>query len=130
MDPKDFKDGNPGKLIKETQGYWAFVPDPLPPELSLDWDLANSLSRADRALSELGGLAKNLPNPHLLTGPFVRREAVLSSRIEGTQASLSDLFYFEAAPAEKVPLKTPSDVREVANYVKALEYALKRIGSI
>jgi cell filamentation protein, protein adenylyltransferase len=127
MDPKDFKDGKPGKLIKGTQGYWAFVPDPLPPELSLDWDLANSLSRADRALSELGGLAKNLPNPHLLIGPFVRREAVLSSRIEGTQASLSDLFYFEAAPVEKIPLKTPSDVREVANYVKALEYALKRI---
>ncbi len=127
MDPKDFKNGKPGKLIKGTQGYWAFVPDPLPPELSLDWDLANSLSRADRALSELSGLAKNLPSPHLLIGPFVRREAVLSSRIEGTQASLSDLFYFEAAPAEKIPLKTPSDVREVANYVKALEYALKRI---
>jgi hypothetical protein len=55
-------------------------------------------------LSELGGLARNLPNPHLLIGPFVRREAVLSSRIEGTQASLSDLFYFEAAPSEKVAL--------------------------
>lgn len=127
MDPKGFKDGKPGKLIKGTQGYWAFVPDPLPPSLSLDWDLVNTLSRADRALSELGGLAKNLPNPHLLIGPFVRREAVLSSRIEGTQASLSDLFYFEAEPAEKIPLKTPSDVREVANYVKALEYALQRI---
>lgn len=84
MDPKGFKDGKPGKLIKGTQGYWAFVPDPLPPSLSLDWDLVNTLSRADRALSELGGLAKNLPNPHLLIGPFVRREAVLSSRIEGT----------------------------------------------
>lgn len=129
MDQKDFKKGKAGQLIKGTQGYWAFLPDPLPPSLSVDWDLVNLLSRADRALSELGGLARNLPNPHLLIGPFVRREAVLSSRIEGTQASLSDLFYFEAAPLEKTDLwkKTPSDVREVANYVKALEYALKRI---
>ena len=129
MNPKDFKNGKTGQLLKGTQGYWAFVPDPLPPILSIDWDLANLLSQADRALSGLGGLARNLPNPHLLIGPFLRREAVLSSRIEGTQASLSDLFYFEAAPSEKAALsrKSPSDVREVANYVKALEYALKRI---
>ena len=129
MDLKDFKKGKAGRLIKGTRGYWAFLPDPLPPSLSIDWDLVNLLSRADRALSELGGLARNLPNPHLLIGPFVRREAVLSSRIEGTQASLSDLFYFEAAPSEKAafPKKTPSDVHEVANYVKALEYALKRV---
>jgi cell filamentation protein, protein adenylyltransferase len=129
MDLKDFKKGKAGRLIKGTRGYWTFLPDPLPPSLSIDWDLVNLLSRADRALSELGGLARNLPNPHLLIGPFVRREAVLSSRIEGTQASLSDLFYFEAAPSEKAafPKKTPSDVHEVANYVKALEYALKRV---
>lgn len=129
MDPKDFTEKKAGRLIKGPQGYWAFVPDPLPPTLSITWDRANHLSRADRALSELNGLAKNRPNPHLLIGPFVRREAVLSSRIEGTQASLSDLFYFEAAQTEKAVLtqKTPADVREVANYVKALEYALERI---
>jgi REP element-mobilizing transposase RayT len=65
----------------------------------------------------------------IVIGPFVRREAVLSSRIEGSQASLSDLFYFEAAPSEKAALskKISSDVREVANYAKALEYTLKRI---
>ncbi|MCX6090544.1 MAG: Fic family protein [Candidatus Atribacteria bacterium] len=129
MKPEDFTDEKAGRLIKGPQGYWAFVPDSLPPHLSVDWDLASLLSQADRALSELGGLARNLPNPHLLIGLFVRREAVLSSGIEGTQASLSDLFYFEAAHFEKTPLpqKPPSDVREVANYVKALEYALKRI---
>lgn len=129
MDPKDFTKKKSGGLIKGPQGYWAFVPDPLPPTLSVTWGLANHLSRADRAISELNGLAKNLPNPHLLIGPFVRREAVLSSRIEGTQASLSDLFYFEAAQTEKTVItqKTPADVREVANYVKALEYALERI---
>jgi Fic family protein len=129
MKPEDFTDRKAGRLIKGPQGYWAFVPDPLPPRLSTDWDLANLLSRADRALGELSGLARNLPNPHLLIGPFVRREAVLSSRIEGTQASLSDLFYFEAAHSEKtaLPKKPPSDVQEVTNYVKALEYAPKRI---
>jgi Fic family protein len=132
MNPVDFTEKKAGRLIKGPQGYWAFVPDPLPPPLSINWDLANILSRADRALSELGGLARNLPNPHLLIGPFVRREAVLSSRIEGTQASLSDLFFFEAAESEKTTpaRKTPSDVREVANYVKALEYALKRIDEL
>ena len=132
MNPGDFTKEKAGRLIKGPQEYWAFVPDPLPPPLSINWDLANILSRADRALSELGGLARNLPNPHLLIGPFVRREAVLSSRIEGTQASLSDLFFFEAAESEKTTpaRKTPSDVREVANYVKALEYALKRIDEL
>jgi Fic family protein len=132
MKPEDFTKGKTGRLIKGPQGYWAFVPDPLPPPLSIDWGLANLLSRADRALSELGGLARNLPNPRLLIGPFVRREAVLSSRIEGTQASLSDLFFFEAAESGKTTLarKTASDVREVANYVKALEYALKRIEAL
>lgn len=129
MNPKEFTKGKAGRLIRGPQRYWAFVPDPLPPPLSIDWDLANLLSRADRALSELAGLARNLPNPHLLIGPFIRREAVLSSRIEGTQASLSDLFFFEAAYSEKTALarKSPWDVQEVANYVKALEYALKRV---
>ncbi len=128
MNPNEFTKDKPGRLMRAPQGYWAFVPDPLPPPLSIDWDLANLLSEADRALSELGGLARNLPNPHLLIGPFVRREAVLSSRIEGTQASLSDLFFFEAAHSEKMapPKKPPPDVQEVSNYVKALEYALKR----
>jgi Fic family protein len=132
MNPEDFTKEKAGRLIKGPQGYWAFVPDPLPPPLSINWDLANILSRADRALSELGGLARNLPNPHLLIGPFVRREAVLSSRIEGTQASLSDLFFFEAAQSEKTAIsrKTPRDVQEVANYVRALEYALKRINEL
>jgi Fic family protein len=64
-----------------------------------------------------------LPNPHLLISPFMRREAVLSSRIEGTQASLSDLFLFEAAASLK---PNPPDVKEVANYVHALQYAIDR----
>lgn len=75
-------------------------------------------------MSELAGVARTLPNPHLLIGPFIRREAVLSSRIEGTQASLSDLLFFEASGS--VDPKAP-DVREVSTYVKAMEYGLARL---
>jgi Fic family protein len=89
--------------------------------------MAETLSRADQQLGKLGGLAANLPNPHLLIGPFMRREAVLSSRIEGTQASLSDLFLFEAAQAEPV---RGSDVREVMNYVRAMEHGLRRLSDL
>lgn len=74
----------------------------------------------------MAGLARTLPNPHLLIRPFVRREAVLS-RIEGTEASLSDLFFFEAASA---PAQAAGDVVEVANYVKALEYGLTRLADL
>jgi Fic family protein len=72
-------------------------------------------------------MARTLPNPHLLIAPFVRREAVLSSRIEGTRASLSDLFAFEASG---VADPRTSDVREVANYVDALGYGLKRLAEL
>jgi Fic family protein len=97
MNLADFTEEKNGRLIKTSLDYWAFLPNPLPPQLTLSWDLVNQLSEADRALSELAGTARTLPNPHLLIGPFIRREAVLSSRIEGTQASLSDLLFFEAS---------------------------------
>jgi len=124
MQPSDFTEKAPGRPIKTAQDYWAFVPQPLPPALEIDWDLANTLSEADRSLSELSGVARTLPNPHLLIAPFVRREAVLSSRIEGTQAGFSDLLFFEAAPSAKPPIE---DVKEVANYVSALEHGLARL---
>jgi Fic family protein len=124
MQPVDFTQDNNGKLIKSPLGYWAYSPNPLPPELDIGLELVRDLSEADRALSELAGIGRTLPNPHLLIGPFIRKEAVLSSRIEGTQASLSDLFLFEAAQSKE---KEIPDVREVSNYVKALEYGLKRL---
>jgi Fic family protein len=127
VQPTDFTQNKPGKVINTRQGYWAFVPDPLPPVLDIDWQLASQLSEADRALSELAGIARTLPNPHLLIDPFIRREAVLSSRIEGTQAGLSDLLFFEASQ-----LRNPQrpDVVEVANYVNALEYGLARLENL
>jgi Fic family protein len=116
--------GESDKLPEQERNYWAFVPNPLPPPLELTWELAGEISAADRALSELAGVTRTLPNPRLLIRPFMSREAVLSSRIEGTQASLSDLFYLEAA---NKPPTADSDVREVRNYVLALEHGLKRL---
>lgn len=126
--------GSPsGRLITVGQGslaYTAFCPHPLPPALALDLALVQALSAADRALGELAGLGRNMPNPHLLIQPFIRREAVLSSRIEGTQADVADLYAYEAGqlvlPGFR-PQPGENDIREVLNYVHALEYGLERI---
>jgi len=123
MDVKAFGGDAAGRIIRASGGYHAFVPDPLPPDLAWKSQAISSLSRADHALGELAGIGRALPNPHLLILPFARREAVLSSRIEGTQASLSELFTYEAAPRPD-PV---GDVREVYNYVQALEYGLARL---
>jgi Fic family protein len=126
MQASDFTAEMRRHLVK-VGGYCAFVPPGLPPPITWSSDLVGRLSTADRALGQLAGLGRTLPNPHLLINPFLRREAVLSSQIEGTQASLSDLFLFEANP--KTQAQVP-DVREVNNYVRALEYGLKRVHSL
>jgi len=125
MDTMLFKNSPSGKLIRATGGYRAFVPNPLPPRLDWDDDLVSILSKADIALGTLSGLGETLSNPHLLIYPFIRREAVLSSRIEGTQSSLSDLLLFEATRVEK-----RGDVKEVQNYVRAMEYGLNRLNEL
>lgn len=124
MRKADFVSTRAGRLLHTPQGYDAFVPAPLPPKLNLDWELGLAIADAERALGNLSGIGSTLPNPDLLINPLMRKEAVLSSRIEGTQASLSDLFLFEAAGA---PERESSDVREVANYVVALRSGLARI---
>jgi Fic family protein len=135
MNPDDFKQPS-GKLLHAGKGeaaYWAFVPDPLPPRLDWDTELVKVLSQADRALGELSGLGRTMPNPHLLIGPFLRREAVLSSRIEGTQADITDLYVYEAGqlPLPGMGAASPEeDVREVLNYVRALEYGLQRLDKL
>lgn len=122
MDIASFQKSPSGRLIRGVSGYWAFIPNPLPPDLEWDNLLVSLISRADLALGNLSGLGETLPNPHLLIYPFIRREAVLSSRIEGTRSSLSDLLLFEATRVEK-----ERDVREVQNYVRAMEYGLRRL---
>src|SRR5215510_12021266 len=116
----------PGKLVPQG-GYSAFVPAPLPP--ALDWTprLIRLLSDADRLIGRLAGEGGRLPNPHVLIRPFVRREAVLSSRIEGTQATLGELL---AAEAGAVVERSPEDLREVGNYVVALEHGLGRLNKL
>lgn len=128
MNRKDFADTASGRLVDTPQGYLAFVPNPLPPPVNFDMPLALALSKADAALSELSGLGGQLPNPHLLISPYIKREAVLSSRIEGTKASLSDLLIDEI---EDGHTKEPNDdIKEVRNYVRALEFGVQRLESL
>ncbi len=117
----------PGHTIRTPEGYAAFVPDPLPPAIEWTPSLMRALSDADRAVGRLAGEGSRLPNPHLLIRPFVRREAVLSSRIEGTRATLGELL---AAEAEGALDRSPADLREVANYVTALEYGIERLENL
>lgn len=120
----DFTSPVPGTLADIGAGFVAFVPDALPPTIVWDSALVQAISTADRALGELAGVGRTLPNPHLLIRPFVQKEAVLSSRIEGTRASLPDLLLFDIDPTNETEV---DDAREVRNYVTALEYGLQRI---
>ncbi len=128
MKPDAFRESPTGRLVHTPTGFWAFVPNPLPPPLEWTSSLVTALSEASRAMGELAGLGRSVPNPHLLVRPFVRREAVLSSRIEGTRTSLPDLYAYEAG---QLPLfELPEDVREVTNHVRALEYGLTRLETL
>ena len=134
MDPNAFQNSTSGRVIRVGQGeaaYWSFVPNPLPPQISIDWELARLNARAERTLGELSGLGRTLPNPHLFIRPFLRREAVLSSRIEGTHSDLTDLYLYEGAqlplPGIEPPPPQDADVREVYNYVRALEHGLAQL---
>lgn len=117
----------PGSLVDVGGGFVAFVADALPPHIEWTGPLVQALSAADRAIGQLAGVGRTLANPHLLIRPFLQKEAVLSSRIEGTRASLSDLFLFDIEPARAPEV---SDTREVRNYVVALEHGLKRLESL
>jgi len=118
----DFPVGQRKHVVRPEGGYRAFVPPPLPPAVGLGADLVVRLSAADRSVGELAGVGRSLPGQHLLSGALLRREAVLSSKIEGTQASLSDLVLFEA---RQLPAgASDDDVREVYNYVAAMDHVL------
>jgi Fic family protein len=113
----------PGQKISQGN-YSAFLPAPLPPKLDWSPKLIRILSEADRLIGRLSGEGGRLPNPHLLIRPFVRREAVLSSRIEGTQATLGELLATEAGA---VVDRSPDDLREVGNYVVALDHGIAQL---
>lgn len=126
MHPNDFQSNSPGNVIRQPNGYWAFIPQSLPPDLPWSVELVTALSRADRSLGELAGLGQALRIPQQLIQPFIRREAVLSSRIEGTRSSLTDLYTFEADQ----PTPAPEDSREVHNYVQVLQYGMDRVDTL
>jgi Fic family protein len=119
--------GSPsGRLVPTDGGQQAFVPDLLPRHIELDSSVVFRLDEASRAAATLAGVGETLQNPHLLIRPFMRREAVLSSRIEGTQASISDLLLYEASGSRR----PRGDVVEVTNYVLALEHGLQLLDSL
>ena len=124
----------PGRLIAILDGHRAFVPNDLPPQIAWDDELVLATSRADRAVALLAGVGEHLENPHVMIHPFLRREAVLSSRIEGTVTSLSELLLSEAEDeddAEREPQRPTdplsADREEVRNYVRALEHGLEEL---
>jgi len=136
MNLEHFRQSSSGRLVEVPHGgrpYAAFVPNHLPPRLAIDLELLRRATEASYALGELAALGRRLANPHLLIGPFIRREAVSSSRIEGTQADMADLYAFEAGQLALPGFATvppAGDVREVMNYVAATEYALERLSSL
>ena len=118
-----------GRYIKQATGYRAFIPAPLPPNppIKLEGELQALLSKADRAVGRLDGSIQTLPHPDLFVAMYVRKEAVLSSQIEGTQSSLQDVL---EAEAQVFSPDHPSDVNEVFNYVRAMNHGLERLRAL
>jgi Fic family protein len=112
-----------GHFIRQKEGYNAFVPKGLPPDPPLVWDnrLQTLLSEADQALARLDGISETLPNPDLFIAMFLKKEALISSQIEGTQASMKGILEFEAnfPTGEDI-----NEIREVLNYIRAMDKGL------
>ena len=125
----DTPTGRSGRYVSQREGYRAFHPAPLPPSpaIVLKGQLQRLLSEADRSLGRLDGSVQTLPNPDLFVYMYVRKEAVLSSQIEGTQSSLQDLL---AAEAHLPAAGRPRDVDEVVNYVRAMNRGLERLATL
>lgn len=121
--------GRAGRYIAQPSGYRAFIPAPLPPHppVRIGPELHVLLSKADRALGRLDGSIQTLPNPDLFVYMYVRKEAVLSSQIEGTQSSLQDVL---VAEAKILAPDRPRDVDEVVNYVRAMNHGLRRLADL
>lgn len=117
-----------GNYITQPTGYKAFIPNPLPPKpvLKLEGHLTQKLAKASLLLARLDGMVYTLNNVDLFISMYGKREALLSSQIEGTQASLQDIFEFESGTT----VDNPEDVAEVVNYIKALNYGIDRLESL
>jgi Fic family protein len=108
----------------QPEGYAAYAPNPLPPEIRYDAELQALLSAADRAMARLDGMSRVLPNPDLFIAMYVKKEALLSSQIEGTQASLRGVLEVEASLESNEDL---NEIGEVINYIDAMHYGLETV---
>ncbi|MEO5704265.1 MAG: Fic family protein [Candidatus Limnocylindrales bacterium] len=117
-----------GRYIRQPTGYRAFAPNPLPPDPEIDYGgLADVLSEANIAIGRLDGVGQTLPNPDLFVAMYVRREAVLSSQIEGTQSTLDDVLAYELDASAP---RLPADISEVVNHIAAMNYGLARLETL
>jgi Fic family protein len=128
MNPNDYLKSAPGRPVKTSRGYWAFLVNPLPPELAWSDALVTLHSEAERELARLAQAGSDFPHSLILVRPFIRNEAVISSRIEGTRATLDELYSYEADQMSF--LEPGSDAREVYNYVRALDHGLERVETL
>ena len=125
MKKTDFSNQAPGKVIRALKDYEAFTPDPLPPDSDWTNKLLAALSQADRSLARLAEVGNSFPVPHVVVRSFIRKEAVLSSQIEGTLTTFQELLSFEAGQLSL--FRDIKDTREVHNYVQAIDYGLERL---
>jgi len=126
MQISDFTDVTKENAVSLGAEGWAFVPPPLPPAWVPDADMLLLLSDAAIAVGRLAGLGQVIPNPNLLIRPYARREAVLSSKIEGTRSEYEDAVLFEVDSAEA----KSGDADEVNNYIKAMDHGLARLNDL
>jgi Fic family protein len=125
MDPSEFQARGAGRIVTTPEGYAAFVPAPLPPRISYTKGLVLALSRADAALGELSGVGGELPEPQLLDASFKRQEALCSSRIEGAEVSLSDVYLDQVGAARAtVPRE---HLREVRACIQTLRFGVEQL---
>lgn len=128
MNPKEYQKRSPGRVIHQPGGYWTFIPNPLPPDIQWTSSLVSALADAEREYTRLSTSAITFPYPYLFVQPFIRGEAVISSRIEGTRASIVDIYTYEINQLSF--LEQANDTREVHNYVRALDYGLERFKTL
>src|SRR6056297_3068517 len=125
MDPADFADG-PGQ-IDDYDGLPCHRPASLPPDLTLTEDLLAVYGDAQYALGRLATLERHLENPTLLIAPFVHREAAMSSQVEGTNVTISDIYAHEVGASPQRAAAELADVREAYNYVDAVTHGFEQI---
>jgi len=127
MNIEQFESGeSPGELVN-SGGDIAFNPDPLPPEININGELLDIFAKATNNVGQLSGIGRRVDNPRMLISPFIYKEAVLSSEIEGTRVTLSDVYEYEAGRGGGASGPSRNELREVHNYVRAVFEGINRM---